>query len=196
MSTPMSFSQMLGQLQVGSEAAAAAVFRRYADRLVGLVRRRLNARTQVGFSASDVVQEAMKSFFRRQRERPFDLDNEDALWGLLARLTLYKCGKMQRAVLTQKRGGGRVLSLSPEDSAATAWEVVDEEPTPEEASLCEDLLAQLLDGLGEVERRICQLRLEGHKIEEIASDIDLTQTTVNRKMREIRQRLLELCEAS
>src|SRR5438876_898216 len=98
MTAPMSFSQMLQELEAGSESVAAEVFHRYAGRLAALVRGRLDARQQGAVSASDVVQEALKSFFHQQRRQPYDLDGEEALWGLLARMTLYKCGKMQRAL--------------------------------------------------------------------------------------------------
>ena len=37
-----------------------------------------------GLSGSDVAQEVLKSFFRRQTQEAFDLESEHALWGLLA----------------------------------------------------------------------------------------------------------------
>src|SRR5262245_55552037 len=115
-STPSSFADMLQQLQAGDEAVAAQVFHRYAVRLAALVRGRLAKGTCGAFSASDVVQEAMKSFFRQQREQPDDIENEDALWGLLAKMTLYKCGKMRRALMAQKRGGKMIRHSQQDDS--------------------------------------------------------------------------------
>jgi RNA polymerase sigma factor (sigma-70 family) len=192
MSDGPSFSGLVRRLQAGSESAAAEVFRRYAERLADLARGRIEGRLRGRLSASDVVQEALHSFFRRQRERPFDLDGEGALWGLLARITLNKYDKMRRALTTRKRDPGPLLPLQPEGPSASDWEVADDGPTPEEAALLEETLAELLGGLDGLSQRICRLRLEGHSVREIAAQVNLTEETVSRKLHKVKARLSEL----
>ncbi len=186
------FSELLRRLKDDPEAALDGLFRRYADRLARLVRGRVEARFRAGVGASDVVQEALFSFFRRQSERPFELASEEALWGLLAQITLFKCGKMVRALAARKRGGGQVLPLG----ASDGWDVADEEPTPEEALICEETVAALLGGLRGLEQDICRLRLEGLSGQEIAERLNLTEETVSRKLRKVKDRLVELVDAA
>src|SRR5262245_8865186 len=124
-----SFHDLIGRLHTGTESATAEVYRRYAGRLVELIRRRLDARFQGVLSASDVVQEALASLFRRQREQPFDLDGEEALWGLLVSIALNKHGNLRAKLKRGKRYPGRVLSLD-RTPAPGAWEAPTGGPTP------------------------------------------------------------------
>jgi RNA polymerase sigma factor (sigma-70 family) len=189
-----SFANLLQRLRDDPESALPPVFDRYAERLIRLARSRIAARLRAGVSASDVVQEALFSFFRRQRERPFELHNEEALWGLLAKITLFKCGKMVQALTAQKRGGGKVLPLEPTADSDANWDVADQEPTPEEALILEETVAELLRRLGDTEQQVCRLCLEGYTGREIAERLDLTEETVSRKLRKVKDCLLQLAD--
>src|SRR5437870_434016 len=86
------FRQIMERLGRGDPEAAREVFRRFARRLVGLARQRLDARLRQKLDPEDVVQSVFRSFFSRQAGGQFDLDDWDGVWALLTLITLRKCG--------------------------------------------------------------------------------------------------------
>src|SRR5262249_50097700 len=86
-----SFAEWLTRLRAGDDAAARAVFERFAHRLISLARRQFHASLKYKVDPVDVVQSAYKSFFRGFDERKFTVGNWDGLWGLLTLITVRKC---------------------------------------------------------------------------------------------------------
>jgi RNA polymerase sigma factor (sigma-70 family) len=192
MSSPSGFSEMRRRLEAGSESVAAEVVARFAGRLAALVRGRLAPQLRGALSASDVVQEALHSFFRQERERPFALAGEEGLWSLLVRITLNKQSKMVRDLTRLKRGEGKVGPLPEEGSEALP---ADDGPTPEEAAVCADAVRRLLEGLGETDQALCLLLLDGCSGREVAARLNVTEVTVSRKRARLKERLRRLLEA-
>ena len=86
-----SFQELIEQLRAGDNAAATEVFNRFARRIVGLARQQLHAALRSKVDPEDVLQSVFRSFFNRQREGRFAIENWDSLWGLLALITVRKC---------------------------------------------------------------------------------------------------------
>jgi RNA polymerase sigma factor (sigma-70 family) len=193
MAQDLPFADLLRRLEAGNQDAAAEVFRLYAHRLIALARKHLDARCRVMLSGSDVAQEVLNSFFRRQAQDPFDVETDSALWGLLAEITLRKCGKWNRHFATRKRGAVPTLSLQNTEASDDAWDVADGGPTPDDAALLAEMVAELYRGLKDNERTICELRLQGYQVREIAERVNLTEETVSRKLARIKTRLHRLC---
>src|SRR5262245_26841777 len=185
MNAPDSFADLTRRLGAGDPDAAAEVYARYARRLIGLARRQLDERIRTKVDEDDIAQSVFRTFFRRHAQRPFDLDSEDALWALLAEITLRKCGKWHQHFNTRTRRVGLESPYAGDES----W--VDEPadpaaPTPEDAASLRETTEQLLQGLDERERQVCELRLEGYEVREIAEKVGWTQVTVQRKIRRIK----------
>jgi RNA polymerase sigma factor (sigma-70 family) len=191
MSTYVSFAELMKRLEAGDGEAADVVFRLYAQRLIALARKHLDARCRAVLSGSDIALEVLNSFFRRQVNDPFDLDNEDALWALLAEMTLRKCGKWYRHFAARKRSVP-TLSLDPAEDSEASWQARDLAPTPQEIATLTDTVALLYQGLKDNERQICELRLQGYKVGEIADQLNLSLETVYRKIGRIRTKLERL----
>src|SRR5438093_631392 len=83
---------LLEQLRAGDSRAADAIFQRFARRLVGMARSRLDGRLRQKVDAEDVVQSVFRSFFDRSARGEFDFANWEGVWGLLVLLTVRKCG--------------------------------------------------------------------------------------------------------
>ena len=83
---------LLARLRTGDEEAAAEIFHRFTRRLVGLARLKLGQSLRGKEDPEDAVQSALMSFFPRYAAGQFELASWDELWGLLARMTAYKCG--------------------------------------------------------------------------------------------------------
>ena len=67
----------------GDQKAAEELFRRYANRLIGLARSRLSRKLARRVDPEDVVQSVYRSFFHDVRDGRYDLQRGGDLWRLL-----------------------------------------------------------------------------------------------------------------
>jgi RNA polymerase sigma-70 factor (ECF subfamily) len=164
------------------------VFRRFANRLVGLARARLAPRIRPKADPEDVAQSALKSFFLRHAEAPFELDGWDGLWSLLVVITVRKCGRRAAKLRAARRDIDR--EVPPPADSGPAWEVADPEPTPDEAVVLAETVEQLMAALPDpAERQALQLRLQGYTVPEISDQVKLSERTVHRVLARVKQRL-------
>ena len=201
MSEKGSVSLWLSQLRQGDSLAAQQLWEQYYPRLVGLARRKLADMPRRVADEEDVAVSAFKSFCQRAEDGQFpQLDDRDELWSLLVVITARKAINQVKHERRAKRGGGHVHGES-----ALAGDRVDEsglagfvgsEPTPEFAAQCAESLQVLLDSLADPTQRLIALwKLEGRTNPEIARHLDCGLTTVERKLRIIRERLASFDEA-
>lgn len=183
-------SELMRRWQTGDESAAETLFRRYFTRLHALVQTRLSSKMAVRFDADDVVQSAFRSFFNGARDGRFVLKHAGDLWRLLAAIAINKMRHEERRHSADKR------SLNVEQLPLPLRDGVDQEiawlahdPTPEEAAILADEVEALLRPLEAEQRRIVELRLQGHSLDEIAVEVRRSQRTVRRTMELIKQRL-------
>jgi RNA polymerase sigma factor (sigma-70 family) len=190
MSRQQSFDSLLQRLRSGDNDAAAAIFQRYAHRLIALASRRLVGMLRQKVDAEDLVQSAFKSFFRADAATPYALHEWDELWSLLATITLRKCGYQVRHFLTDKRNVRKEAAApAAGDDSSASWVALAREPTPAEAALLGDLVEQFLGRLEGKTREIAELALQGHSVAEIAPQVGLTERSVFRQMERIKTRL-------
>lgn len=189
MSQDESFDALIDRLRAGDEEAAAAVFRRFTGRLVALARSRLDTVMRAKVDPESVVQSALGSFFRREADRPFELDGWDGLWGLLARITLRKCGRRVEYFRAARRDVRREIGPPAADDSGPSWEALAREPTPPEAAVLAETVEGLLDGLEGRDREIVVLALQGHTAPEISGQLDRPLRTVYRVLGRVRKRL-------
>lgn len=71
--------------RAGDSDAANDIFRRYVDRLVGLVRNRMSRPIQRRVDPEDIVQSAYRVFFDKATSGEFEIRQEGDLWSLLGR---------------------------------------------------------------------------------------------------------------
>ena len=109
------------------------------------------------------MQSALGSFFARVGRGKLEFDGWEQLWGLLAVITLRKCGKRRDYLRRNACAGG-----TGGDVLLDRWEAIDREPTPLEAAMLADLVQKLLDGLDATERGIMELTFEGYTAREVA----------------------------
>ncbi len=184
-----SFVGLMERLKAGEDAAARAVFERYTRQLVGLARRRLDARLAAKVDPEDVVQSAYKSFFVRQRDGQLDVGSWQGLWGLLTVITLRKVADRAAHFHAAKRDATRELP-PPAEGHTPAWEAaLDREPGPEEAALLAETVAELLGALDADERAILELSLQGHSAAEISEQLGRAERSVRRIRERIRKGL-------
>jgi RNA polymerase sigma-70 factor (ECF subfamily) len=185
----------MAQWRNGDQEAAGILFRRYANRLLALARSRLAPCLARHVDPEDVVQSAYRSFFTGARAGRYDLGRSGDLWRLLVAITLHKLQHQVERHTAAKRDVSRVCHLDDEGTLIRLrGEVLAREPTPAEAAALTDTVQQLLAGLGTLERRMVELRLQEHSIDEIAHDVGRSERTVRRLLERVKERLLEECQ--
>ena len=130
MSEQDSFADLMGRLRAGDPGAAAAVFRRFSQRLIVLARARLESTVGAREEAEDVLQSVFRSFFVRQRQGQFELPDWDSLWTLLTVITVRKCGNRVEYFHAARRDVSRERPLAAATSSGGGWHALAREPTP------------------------------------------------------------------
>jgi RNA polymerase sigma factor (sigma-70 family) len=188
-----SFLDLVQRLESGDTEAAALLFDRHARRLIGLARRRLEERVRPKADADNVVNSVIRTFCRRASERPFNLDGPDALWAVLVEITLRKCGRWNRHFRTRKRDIRREQTPPPLADSDCDNEPLDAAgPSPEDEAVLREMVERLLQGLDERARAVCEMRLQRYEIGEIAVALKCSEATINRKIRQIKDRMNQL----
>lgn len=174
----------------GSPDAAEQLWARYFERLVRLARGRLQRQPRRAADEEDVALSAFHSFCRGTEQGRFPrLADRDDLWRLLVTLTERKASHQVRDERRLKRGGGAVLGESgvggPDEGFA---QMAGREPTPEFAAQMAEECGRLLSCLDDPElQSIAVFRMEGYTAAEIAGRLGCAVSTVERRLRLIRQ---------
>jgi RNA polymerase sigma-70 factor (ECF subfamily) len=175
--------------QQGDQRAAEELFQRYADRLIGLARARLSAKLSRRIDAEDVVQSAYRSFFVGSREGRYEPQRGGDLWHLLVGLTLHKLHRQIRRNRAAKRNFQREVSWNADARLEIPVTLLAAAPAPLEAITLADELERIMSRLEPLDRRMLELRLQGHSLSEIAEATRRSQRTVSRVLNEIKQHL-------
>jgi RNA polymerase sigma-70 factor (ECF subfamily) len=167
----------------GEEAAATALYLRYARRLRALAAKRTGAAFAGRFDADDVVQAVFRTFFLGVRNKAYDVPPGGEIWGLLLVLALNKIRNQVDHHRAAKRDVGQTAAdpeiarhrlLSRDESAAMFLRLV---------------LDEQLEQLPESNRAIVRMRMEGYDVAEIAERAGRSRRTVERVLHDFRDRL-------
>jgi RNA polymerase sigma-70 factor (ECF subfamily) len=193
---PDSFADFLQRLQSQDDDAAQELFVRFAKQLVTLAQRHIGALLQHKVDPEDVVQSAYKSFFFRYGTGKLDVANWASLWGLLTLITVRKCAERAAYHRAECRDAAREQPLSPGDEPGMWLQPLDREPTPLEAAVLSETVAQLLGDLDPDERPILELSLQGYTTREISEQLGRAERTVRLLREGVRHRLERMQQES
>src|SRR5258708_4549233 len=171
MSEAHSFQEVMARLREGDEAEAAQVFKRFANRLIGLAHLNLNDRVRQKVDAEDVVQSVFRTFFRRQAGGEFELNDWDSVWSILVVIAVRKCGHQlehfQAACRNVQREQG--LATPPDGDSFHGWEAVAAGPTPVQAMMLAETIEHLMRLFtSKSERPIVELNFQGYGPQEVS----------------------------
>jgi RNA polymerase sigma-70 factor, ECF subfamily len=188
-----SSADLLARWRQGDEAAAAALYARYAKRLRALARRRLSPQLARLVDADDIVQSAWGSFFADARAGRYVLRDDADPWRLLASITVHKLQRQAERQRTAKRSGRREQHFGGESSlnalTAPGHRAM---ATPSAVVALAESVEQALDGLDLLQRRMVHLRLDGNSLSEVATAVCRSERTVRRVLEQVKQRLHEM----
>jgi len=187
-----SFCELVRKLRGGDDALASEMFQRYAKRLIGLARTRLDDRMKQKVDPEDVVQSVYKSFFRLLEAEQVEVLNWDNLWYLLTVMTLRKCATRAEYYTAKRRDARREVSMSPTDSAESWRNIIDREPTPDEAVALTETVEQTLCDFDPEDRDVIMMSLQGYNVKEISVELKRAERSVRRLRERLRKRLEEM----
>jgi RNA polymerase sigma-70 factor (ECF subfamily) len=177
---------LLRRLREGDQDAAEWVYRRYAKRLRALVQSRRHACMARRVDPDDVVQSALRGFFRRAARGCYEVPDGAELWSLFLRITLNKLRSAGMYHCAARRDARR--TVGDDDLGAV--------PTAREAPAFLKLtVEEALDRLPAAHREMVELRIEGYAVAEIAERTGLAKRKVERLLQEARERLGGLLDA-
>ena len=183
MTTYGSVSQLIAQAKDGDEVALTGLHRRYWPKLVELARRRLHNVPPSTFDEEDIAQEAFIGFFRSMKNgRTLKLENRHQFLAFLTHIIACKAVNEINRNLAQKRGAGKVVSVSPLLVLAQ-----DESHSPLESVILEDCYQYYIALLPKSLKPIAELHLAGLTNIEIAIRLDCVERTVVRKLALMRE---------
>ena len=182
-----SVTRWIAQLKDGDRAAASPLWEAYFHRLVALARTRLRGtratRRRRGGCRAGRLRQLLPS---RERGQFPQLEGRDDLWQLLFVLTVRKAVDLTRREARQPGRVARERSLW-EQAELNPEQLLGSEPTPEFAALVADECRRLLDRLGdETLRSAAVWKMEGETNAAIAARLGCVESTIERKLKRIR----------
>lgn len=184
-----SISRLIERLKSEDAQAASEIWERFFRRLLPLARSRLRGIVDGATDEEDVLVSVFDRFFRAVSENRFArLEDRDDLWQILIMLTERKVVDERRKAHTLKRGGGTVNQLGRPEQRQELAGLTDGNPTPEFMAAFNDSFSQALARLQDnVARDVALLKLEGYANLEIADRLAVSLSTVERKLRLVRE---------
>jgi len=176
---------------------AGAIFTSYSQRLLQLASEQLAKNIRSKVSPEDIVQSALKSFFRNSMVLHAESADPDRIWELLSVITIRKCRKWEAFFYCSKRDVRReVRNLSDEESDArmSKPEVV---PDQADCLVAAELVEQLLGNFSDRQQEMLLLSIQGLPVEKIAKQCNSSLRTVARtiaKAKSLLEKSLEKCE--
>lgn len=168
----------------GEADVSEAIYRRYAEGLLLVARRRLSARLARRVDAEDVVQSAYRSFFIRGRNGEFRIERSGDLWRLLTTITVKKLLGQVEFHRAQQRDIHR--DWAPGEQLL---ERLSQQPSPVDLAVAVDELQAIMSPLSPPQRQALELRLQDYTFEEIAERTGRAERTIRRWLAAVQQRL-------
>jgi RNA polymerase sigma-70 factor (ECF subfamily) len=179
--------ELVKMFKAGSESAARELFDRYCEILLTLARRRIGQRMNSRVDPEDVVQSVFRTFFTRTRNDQFTFERENDLSKLLSRLTVHKVLRQIAFHRAAKRNPELEAGHGP-DADELLQQLAGAEPTPEVQIALLDEYERFIRQLPEFDRKVLEMRLQGHSTTEIAAELK----SYDRKIRRVIERIEDL----
>ena len=185
-----SVTHLIDQLKSKDADAAEELWNRYFKRLLPLARSKLRGSAGQYVDEEDILVSVFDRLFTAAGNNKFaQLSDRNDLWQILLMLTERKIIDQQRRMTADKRGSGAVVRESelPNDISQLR-ELVDQSPDPHWiASFNENLRSAILRLNDEKTREVALNKLEGRTNQEISEALYISISSVERKLRVIRE---------
>lgn len=181
---------LLIRLQGGSREAPTQLYMRYARRLRALAARKRPSELAAQVEPDDIVQSVFRTFFRRAVTGHYTVPDGKEIWNLLLVIALNKI----RSACVYHRAAKRNVSNTVRGAAYEAALQTTSHSDDGSLAVLQLVIEELLSTLPESHRRIVELRIEGHEVQEIASLSERSKRTTERVLQDFRERLAALID--
>ncbi len=170
----LSDRSLLARLRQGESDAATELYLRYAKRLHALAVAQTAPDLAARVDPDDIVQSVFRTFFRRASHGQYDVPEAEELWKLFLVMALNKIRSTAAYHRAAKRNVSATAGGGLLDQAAQHVAGQDEMAL----TTLRLVVSELLEGLPESQRRMVELRIEGHELAEIAAQTQRSRRSV------------------
>jgi RNA polymerase sigma factor (sigma-70 family) len=180
------FLELLARVRGGDDTAAAELVQRYERVVLRSVRSRLGKSMRSAMDSMDVMQSVHRSLLTGVKSQRFHLASPQQLIGLAVVMVQRKVARYWRklkqfpALSNGADGKSVVNALDAIASDASA---------PSEMAATNDLLERLLGQLGDVDRQLVRLKLDGHSSVEVGQILGREPAFIRMRWSRLRQML-------
>jgi RNA polymerase sigma-70 factor (ECF subfamily) len=175
MAEAASFHELFRRVRAGDPQAAAELVRQYEPLIRRAVRFRLGgAGLGAVLESADVCQSVLGSFFVRAAAGQYDLAGPDDLVRLLTTMARNKLTSQVRRERAARRDRRRAAVAADERLPAP-------DPSPSQAAADAELLQEITRRLSPEERRLMELRRQGHDWAAIAQEVGDTPVLLRKR---------------
>lgn len=183
------FELLLAAARTGDEVAIQRLIQQYEPELRIVAKNRLGAALRPHLDTIDLVQSVHRSLMIGLRGARFDISSPEKLIALAVTIVQRKAAKQWRHLKRQQRLSGH--DESQDDLVETILALRSDRTDVASEVASRDLLAQWLENVDAIERRLIELRLEGYSTAEIAKSLELDPDVLRVKLSRLRKRLRE-----
>jgi RNA polymerase sigma-70 factor (ECF subfamily) len=185
--------RLVARWREGDQRAATELFQRYTERLIALAHSRMATKLAARVDPEDVIQSVYGSFFAAASAGRIVIERSGDLWRLLVAITLHKLRRQREHHTADKRSVAAEQDLAGDDSFyGIPATLLARDPSPVEAVTLAETLESIMRGLDPVQRRIVDLRLQGHSHAEIVAETHRSRATVQRVLDLVKQQAGEV----
>jgi RNA polymerase sigma-70 factor (ECF subfamily) len=181
------FEELIQRVRAGDQDAATTLVKSYESAIRRAVRFRL-ADSELGtlLDSMDICQSVMASFFIRAASGQYELKTPGQLVKLLTAMARNKLNSQARKQFAQRRDSRRVASGIPHDG-----QFIDPKDSPSMVIAAQDLLREVHRRLSPEDRRILELRNQGHEWAAVAEELGGSAEGLRRKLSRALDRVTE-----
>ncbi len=192
MADESSIGPWLRGLQQEDAQAMQMIWDRFFEKLVGYANQRLREMPKLQGTGEDIAVSVFESLWNGYQAGRFrDVSNQSELWWTLLKMARNKCIDHLRRETAAKRGGNTPnASLSSEGESEQEFyeSLVSQDPDPQYLATIADEYQRCMTLLRDThQRQIAALTMEGYSPREISERLDLSESSVRRKLRIIRE---------
>jgi RNA polymerase sigma factor (sigma-70 family) len=178
------FLELLARVRGGDEAAARELVERYERIVLRSVRTRLGRSMRSAMDSMDVMQSVHRSLLIGLRNERFQMTSPQQLISLAVVMVQRKVARHWRKLKRFSATAADAVASAPLDTFSS---IPSPESAPAELAAADDLLDRFLSKLGDFDRRLVQLKLEGHNSVDTATILNCQPAFVRMRWSRLRQ---------
>jgi RNA polymerase sigma-70 factor (ECF subfamily) len=181
------FTALLARARNGDQAALTHLLRQYEAKVRLVARVLLGPALRPYLDSLDLVQSVHRTLLAGLRQEKLAITAPDHLIALALTLVRRKVARQWRRLQRQRR-----LDRQPGETGSLAnvlTSLSSPQDDPARAAQLKDQVEHLCANLGEAERRLLELRVQGYSLAEAACELGLSAVALRVRLTRLRQRL-------